>query len=561
MIKFFKKILISFVLSCSIISHSEITDKQLKNYTEKLDKLVIKAMKQFEIPGATYVISRKNKIIHEASFGFTDFNKKKEVEDDTLFPLASLSKNVAAFLVGALVDDGVLKFEDKVRKYLPSFFLWSEEISNEMTIQDLISFGSGFKHFSGDTLFCSGYSKEKILAAFKYLKPKPGEFRTTYAYQNVIFGMVGDVIQNATGELYEDLVQKYIFDKLKMNDSSAIPLEYEESFFGYVKYRTSRFAHESKKLGFFKASIDFLKSIFSHKTKKCVSQHSKYENTVEILPKVGFFHKFPSTCGISFSAKDFGKWIAMVSGGGSYNGVQIVSPQTFKKLTSKMVEVKNIRDDDSTFPKERISRQNFNYGMGTFIANYGDNGKHEKPIIFHMGGIYGASAFFAADLKDDISIGVICNLGGVSHTQFTERIVFQFLDLCLNFSDIDWIQYEIDEKEKMQNMQMEYYTNLKDSNVAAMDKAEYYVGTYTSSIYGDVTITLENDELFLSNGIKKTKLKHVNRDMFEFPCKDMMFSYHNTKEYAMFSRSNPGNKFDSLNVSCFHEQKNQFKRK
>lgn len=560
----FKKIHIIFItLLCTLFAcYADVSDKQVLEATKEIEKIIPDGMKKMQIPGVAIAVSRGNKVLYAKTFGKTtiDSNSPESINSDTLFPVSSVTKNITGFLVGALVDDGKIKWDDKVRKYDKDFFLQSEELSNELTILDLVSHSSGFKHFAADSLFSAGYEVSKVVDAFKYLKQKPGEFRKLYGYQNVVFGLIGNIIEKATGEKYEDLVDKYIFKKMNMNNSSAISLEYETSRVGYFKYLLSRFGYDKEKLGFFKTSLNLISSLFTKSPKNIVTSHSRYKNEINPLPQVGFFHRFAATSGISFSANDFGKWVQMLANKGNYEGKTIVKPETFEKITSKVVDIKGIKDDDYTFVKSRYSKENLEYAVGTFSGKYGDNGKNERKIIFHMGGIYGAAAFFAVSPEDDLGVAVVCNLGGVSHTLFAEYMVNQFLDLCFGFSKIDWAQADLDRKEAIEKKQNEFHDDLANKNPAPHEEIEKYAGTYTSDIYGEIIISEKNEKLTLSNGVRKTELQHVNGNIFKFPCKDILFSYFDEDEYVSFFKDKQG-AIDSFYISCFEEGKTTFKKK
>jgi CubicO group peptidase (beta-lactamase class C family) len=563
MLKIFQKVFIFLTLLCHIpvVCFAEITDEELLNNSKKMEKIIHEGMRKIKIPGAVFSVARGNKVIYSQAIGKTtiDSNSPKAIDSATLFPVSSVTKNVTAILVGALVDEGILSFEDKVKKYVPDFFVCNEKLSNEFNILDLISHRSGFKHYSADTLFKGGYDNDKVLASFKYLKHDLGKYRKHYGYQNIIYGIVGKVIENATGEKYEDLVQKYIFDKMDIKSSSAIRLAAEASKFGYFKYLLSRFDHDKKKLGFFKAALNLIILPLKHKSKQGVVGHSRYIEDIVPLEEIGFFHKFPATAGISFSAEDFAKWLAMLANKGTFNGKQIVSEKTFEKLTSNITEIKNIKDDDVTFVKTRYSRKGMYYGIGFFKSNYFDNGKNAHEIFYHMGGIYSATAFFAIASKDNIAVGVICNVGGVAQTLFPQYMVHQFLDMCFGFSEIDWTQEDITRKEKFRKKQHEFHRSLAEKNPTPMGKCEKYVGTYTSEIYGDVKIFEKNGKLYVSNDIKTAELKHVNGDAFCFPSKDLMFAFFDENEYISFFKDDYGN-INSFYITCLDENNTIFKK-
>lgn len=550
---------ISLIGTCSAV---KISDAKVKQAIDTIIPIVKSGLKKVNIPGGYLIVTQKDKIVYIESFGNTTVsnNNPSSVNNNTVFPVSSISKNITAFLVGALVDDGKIKWDDKVRKYDKDFFLHSEELSAELTIQDLISHCSGFKHFSADSLWSGGYSCIKAVDSFKYLKQKPGVFRKYYGYQNVIFGLVGSILEKATGEKYEDLVKKYLFDKMDMKNSSAIDLKYEKSRIGHMKYLASRFKYDINKNGFFTTVWHFIKDIFTFKTKNVSLSHSRYMDTIYPVDPNGYFHVFPATAGLAFSANDFAKFVQMVLNGGVYNNKTIVKKETFEKITSKIVEINNIKDDDFTFKKERFPREDMSYGIGTFITKYGNNGKDTRKVIFHMGGACGAASFYIVSPEDDIGVGCVINLGGVSHTMFAEYICNNFLDLCFDFKGIDWVQEELNRKNTLENKKKSFENNIKQV-LSPMANINKYVGTYTSDIYGDINVTLnKNNKLVISNGIKSTELQHVNGNIFKFPSKNMLISYFDSDEYIAF-RNDQFNNIVSFYISCFAEGDTIFKRK
>ena len=541
---------------------NKISDEEIIAKIPEMEKVINDGLKKIKIPGITLSISRADKVLYFKAFGKTAMPgyPSKDVNNQTVFSVSSLTKTFSAILVGALVDEGKISFDDKVRKYYPEFFICNEEFSNEFTVRDLISHSSGLKHFSADTLLKAGYDNDKILRAFRYLKQKPGEYRKYYGYQNVVYGIIGIVLDRATGDKYEDLVQKYIFDKMRMNNSSAKRLDAEASKWEYFKYLLSRFSHDKQKQGFWKAGINLIIEPLKHKTKVIADIHTRYMGNIVHLEHDGFYHKFPATSGISMSAEDFAKWLAMLANEGTYNGVQIVSRETFAKLTSDIVTVKGIKDDDVTFVKSRFQKEGMHYGMGFFNSKYADNGRNARKILFHMGGIRGSAAFFTISPNDDIAVGVSCNLGGVAITRFCEYAVNAVLDLVFNFSKIDWVQEDIDASKRFCGKSQRFIENITQRNPAPMDKQEKYAGTYNSELYGNITVLSNKDGLWISNGINKAKLQNINGDIFAFSGLDMLYSTFEGKEYIYFFRDEYNN-VSSCEVTCLNENKTIFTKK
>lgn len=546
-----------FSLQCIAAS---ISNSRLQVAIKEIDPIICDYLKKLQIPGGVIVVSTKDRVLYTKSFGKIAIDSKEQVDNNTLLAVSSLSKNVAAFVVGALVDEGKIQWTDKIRKYDKNFFLHSEELSKELTIQDLISHSIGFPHFACDSLWRAGYDRQKVIDGFKFLQQKPGYFRNYYRYQNIVFSLIGPLLEKITGKKYEDLVQKYIFNKMDMQHSSVISLEYESSKLSHLKYLISRFKHDMHKNGLFPTIWALVTDPFTFRPKKISYTHSRYNNKIYKLQHNGYLNIFQATSGISFSANDLAKWVQMLVNEGTYNGKEIVKANTFKKITTKIVDIKSSRDDDPQFPISRLPKANKGYGIGTFIAQYADYGKNVRPVIFHMGGTYGANSFFLVSPKDEIGIAVICNLGGVDKTLFPQYICFAFLDLYLNFSKINWCEKDLKEQKQHKKMQLDYENSIS-TIPSPMQNKDKYVGTFTNDMYGDIEIKLDkNNNLQLSNGIKVSKLLHINADTFSFPDKNMAINYYDGDSYIMFFDDKFGI-FNQCRVTCFSEGNAVFKRK
>lgn len=536
-----------------------ISDQKVYESSKKLVEIIEKGREERNILGCVVAIVRHDKVILVKPFGYTSLEKTVPVTTDTVFPISSVSKNVTSFLIGALVDDGKLKLDDKVRKYDKSFFIHSEEFSKNLTIKDLICHGSGFPNFTGDSLWNCGYSKKQTIDAFKYIQQTPGDFRKYYAYQNVFFGLAGDVIEKATGEKYEDLVKKYLFEKMDIKNASAIRMYYEASRWGHIKYMASRFKHDAEKMGLFTAIGNFIKEILTFKPKKVVNGHSYLNGELKETPDIGFFHVYPATSGIAFSGSEFAKWLQMILLKGQYDGKTVVKSDSFQKIVSPVVDVRRIKSTDETFPIERFPREDLHYGLGTFIAKYADNGKNAKNVIFHMGGVRGASAFFAVCPEEDIAVGIINNVGGTTNTLFAEYMCNNFLDLCFDFSKKDWISADANRQQRMGKykfINLEIFSE-NPTPAAPLDK---YEGVFTSDIYRDIKFSQKNGHLVMDNGIKSVELKHINNNIFACPERAMQACWYDADDYIAFFAEKKS-EFNTCKITCFKEGNTLFKRK
>src|SRR5215510_12139006 len=88
-----------------------------------LDALMNEAMKHWQTPGASVVVVRGDEIVYLKGFGVQDLNTKEPVTPDTIFAIGSTTKAFVTAAMAMLADEGKLRWDDPVRKYLPYFRL------------------------------------------------------------------------------------------------------------------------------------------------------------------------------------------------------------------------------------------------------------------------------------------------------------------------------------------------------------------------------------------------------------------------------------------------------
>ena len=185
-----------------------------------LDRYIDTVLRTFNVPGISLAIVRDGKLLLAKGYGVKRTGRPERVDEHTLFPIASNTKAFTAMALAILVDEGKLKWDDPVIDHLPWFRMSDPWVTMEMTIRDLLVHHSGIPAFAGDILLFppSTYTRREILEKIKKI-PLVNSFRTTYAYDNILYVAAGEVISNVSHMDWEDFIRTRILDKMGMTES------------------------------------------------------------------------------------------------------------------------------------------------------------------------------------------------------------------------------------------------------------------------------------------------------------------------------------------------------
>lgn len=113
-----------------------LADRSIENFKKKMDKQVPKWQENYDVPGVAIGVVNNGRIAYTLNYGYADKEKRKEVNDNTLFQAGSVSKSLTAWGVLHLADEGLLSLDDPVDKYLNKWKLPNSKFdNNEVTIR------------------------------------------------------------------------------------------------------------------------------------------------------------------------------------------------------------------------------------------------------------------------------------------------------------------------------------------------------------------------------------------------------------------------------------------
>jgi CubicO group peptidase (beta-lactamase class C family) len=360
-------------------------------------------LKTFDVPGISVAVVKDGKVVHSKGYGVRSLKNNLPTDENTLFGIASNSKAFTASALAILVDEGKLKWDDKVREYIPEFKLYSPFVTEEFTIKDLLTHRSGLGLGAGDLMMfpdSSDFTRKDIIYNLRYLKPVSG-FRTQYDYDNNLYIVAGEVIQRITGISWEDFIDQRILKPLGMN--STVPS------MGRLKNKSN-----------------------------LISPHAPVNGKVVPL-NIDWSETANAAGGIVSNLPDLCKWITMQMNGGRYGDSlkkKIFSPEQHNEMWSPQTII-------PTFTAPPYNTHFAAYGLGWFLSDV----KGYKQVT-HTGGLAGVVT--QVTLLPELKLGIIVltnQQSGAAFTAITNTIKDSYLGVT-GLNRVKQMKDRVDKNEK-----------------------------------------------------------------------------------------------------------------
>jgi CubicO group peptidase (beta-lactamase class C family) len=169
--------------------------------------------------GVSVAVARDGRVILARGYGMANLEHSVAVTPETVFHIASISKNILAAVILQLVDEGKLQLEDDVTKYVPE----APTLGNHVTVRQLLNHTSGIYSF---TSLPDAADNERLELTHEQvlglIKDKPFEFEpgSRWRYDNSAFYIAGMVVERVTKQEYGEYVREHVFKPLGMSSAS-----------------------------------------------------------------------------------------------------------------------------------------------------------------------------------------------------------------------------------------------------------------------------------------------------------------------------------------------------
>jgi CubicO group peptidase (beta-lactamase class C family) len=420
------------------------------------ERYVAESQARTGVPGLSVAIVSGDEVVYLQGFGVRRAGGAEAVTPDTVFQLASLSKPVGSTVVAGLVGRGLVRWDDRIAARIPGFRMSSPDTTSRVTVRDMLSHQSGLPEYAGDVLVDVGFNRAELIRRTRFIP-----LTTGYNYSNVGYTIGAAASVWPTGVPWEDASRVVLYRPLGMRSTS------------------SRYA-------------DFMDA--PNRADPHVRSGSAW---VPRVPPNDDDTEAPAG-GVSSSARDMAQYLRLHLRKGEYEGRVVIAPAALAETTSPQVPT------GSGF-----------YGLGWNVAT----DQAGRTRLNHSGAFNsGAATTITYYPTEDVGIVVLTNGFPIG---LPEAIAEGFFDLLYKGSvERDYV-----------GIFGEYFAGFWDEIAAQYPTyppppvparparpLSFYLGTYSSSLYGNVEVVRAGRGLAVRLGPKRVTypLTHYSGDLFLF---------------------------------------------
>ena len=171
-------------------------------------------------PGAALAVTRDSETIYTQGYGTANLEYDIPITPTTIFDIASVSKQFAAFAITTLSREGKLSLDDDIQTHLPDL----PDFGHTITIRHLLHHTGGLRDWV-QSLVIAGVAMEDVISFKHILKMarhqkalnfKPGE---AYLYSNTGYNLLAEIVERVTGDSFREWTNANIFKPLAMTST------------------------------------------------------------------------------------------------------------------------------------------------------------------------------------------------------------------------------------------------------------------------------------------------------------------------------------------------------
>jgi beta-lactamase class C len=330
-------------------------------------------------PGLAISVVINGKPILMRGYGVRKTGADEQVDTDTTFRIASVSKTFASAAVATLVQKGKLHWDDRLETHLANISFKNHQYAEQLTLRHLLSHTTGLMPHAYTNLIEHNVDYNKIIKKLDQVDfiCAPG---SCYGYQNVVYSLLGDVVETVSNDSFEFFVKNTLFEPLRMKNSSY--------------------------------GLDAFVGNENRATPHVWNKKTKHWTAVDVRHN---YYRIAPAAGVNASISDMTQWLLAQLG----QSQDVLSSEVLSNMHSK--QIKTTRKQAHYRPKDWKGLDGVYYGLGWRVFDLDS----QKNFVHHGGWVQGARAEMIFNTQLQMGMVVLVN----SETKYASEIVPKFLQL------------------------------------------------------------------------------------------------------------------------------------
>ena len=352
------------------------------------ERLGPRIVRDGDVPGLAVAIVQGDKVLLAEGWGITQAGRREQVDGDTIFRLASLSKAFAGTLAAQLVAEGALRWDTRVADHLPAFQLKEPGAAQTLTVEEILSHRVGLPFNTYDRLLEQDEPYPLLVAKLDVIKPLCG-VGDCYAYQNVAFSLVADLTFAVTGDFYSHQVERRLFHPLGMY--------------------TATFGRDA-----LEASPSWARP------------HVRRRGGWTVVRPKETYYRIPPAAGVNASARDMAQWMIAQLG----HRPEVLPPGLLQEVQRPRVQT---RDQLGSRGWRGARVRDAWYALGWRVLDYSG-----ARLVYHAGAVQGYRGMIGLLPEHDFGVVVLWN----GETGVPGGLMATLLDRVLGLPARDWLELD-----------------------------------------------------------------------------------------------------------------------
>jgi CubicO group peptidase (beta-lactamase class C family) len=411
--------------------------------------------------GIAVAVMQDRKLLYSDGFGLRDRTSKDRVDVDTVFAIGSATKGFTSMAMAILSERQAVDLGAPIKRYLPDFSM-QDTAAGDMTLEDVLSHRTGLPRH--DALwYLAPFSRLQLLHHLRFLDPNraPGKgYRNAFEYNNMTYSAAAYVLEAVTGVRWEEFVKANILDKLQMSKTSF-------------------------------TLVDFVAE---------PNRAKGYLGKDELAPHD--FDNIGPAAALNSNVRDLANWALLhLNRGTTASGTKVVDAASLEMMYDRFIDVD--------------AAQSLTYGLGWFVDR-----SQGKRLVYHGGDGEGYTAYLSFMPDDGLGVVALTN-------QHTLLKVVPFAQKVAG----DIYEYLQSKGGKFRMAVNLFHTNLVE--LATISPAielgllqptaapapftgtpSDYIGIYSHEGYGDLSIGMRGNNLWISYYRHEWPLTQIANDLY-----------------------------------------------